>query len=172
MKEPSFSVHAVGIVGMGSLGGSFAKAIHAREEHCHIYCTDQSMEALLLAESDGLTDDFLDRSAAHGSDLILLTDGAAANAAWLDECACALRPGTVVANCGGSVAEGQRTYLAERDIIYVQAESSAFAQCGDYSASGTEAFKGAKLHMTAVFSPELREGLKEFFLSLGFTVVQ
>lgn len=171
MIESRFPVHTVGIAGMGLIGGSMAKAIHAGEEHRHIYCADHSMETLLMAESDGIADDILDARTAQACDLVILALYPEAAVNWLQTYAGAMRQGTVVVDCCGvkrTVDAPMKAIAAEHGLIYVGGHPMAGTEKSGYAASRSDLFRGASMILMADAPEDVRQGLEGFFLSLGF----
>ncbi len=175
MNEVRFPVHTVGVAGMGLIGGSMAKAIHAREEHCHIYCADCCVETLLMAESDGVADDILDAHTAEACDLVILALYPEAAIDWLRLHAAAMRPGTVIVDCCGvkrAVDGPLKAIAAKHGLIYVGGHPMAGTERSGYAASRGDLFRGASMILMDGAPEEVRQGLEEFFRSLGFASVK
>jgi len=175
MNETGFTVHTLGVAGMGLIGGSMAKAAHERGEHCHVYCADRSMETLLMAESDGIADDILDERTARACDLVILALYPAAAIDWLRAHARFMRPGTVIVDCCGvkRIVDGPlHAIAAEHGLIYVGGHPMAGTERSGYAASRGNLFKGASMILMEDAPAEIREGLEEFFLSLGFASIK
>lgn len=93
----------VGILGLGLIGGSFARA-YAKAGHIVLACEkDQSM--LAFAQLSGAVNGELTAENIPSCDLILLAIYPAGSAAWLEENGHSIRKDALVMDCCGTKAE-------------------------------------------------------------------
>lgn len=93
----------LGIVGLGLIGGSFAKAYHEKGWRVLAYDTDRTM--LDFARMSGAVDDELTEQALPGCDLILLCVYPQAAAEWFRQNAPKIGAHPVVLDCCGTKRE-------------------------------------------------------------------
>ena len=89
----------VGIVGLGLIGGSFAKA-YAAEGHT-VYGADRDRSVLEFAVMSGVVAGELQEDTISQCDLILIALYPRASIQWLEQNAARIRPGTLVLDCCG-----------------------------------------------------------------------
>ena len=166
----------VGIVGLGLIGGSFAKSIRADRPSDRILVSERSEETLDRAHLLGLYDGRLDGSSIREVDLLLLALYPRAAIAWLKEHAEEISPHTVVVDLAGIKREicrvgGElsRTY----GFRFVGGHPMAGREVWGIEAARDDLFIGASMILTpdGDASIELLSELKAFFLSLGFSRV-
>lgn len=121
----------VGIVGLGLIGGSFARAFAAAGSR--VLAFDPDPDTMAAARVDSVTG-VLDADALGDCDLIVLAAYPAACLAWLDEHAAALgalRPGPAVIDTAGV-----KQQVCEH--AFARARAHGFAFCGAHPMAGTE----------------------------------
>ena len=89
----------VGILGLGLIGGSLARA-YALEGH-RVLCCEKDEQMLSFAELSGVVHGRLSKDTIPQCDLILLAVYAAASAQWLTDNASFIRKDTLVIDCCG-----------------------------------------------------------------------
>ena len=89
----------VGILGLGLIGGSLARA-YAKAGHT-VYATDKNKSILEFAQIAGAVSGELTNDCIHNCDLILLSIYADASAAWLEENAQYISKDALVMDCCG-----------------------------------------------------------------------
>lgn len=89
----------VGILGLGLIGGSLARA-YSKAGHC-VYAFDADSSILSFAQLAGAVTDELNDNNIPKCDLILLAIFAAASAKWLEEKAHLISKNTLVMDCCG-----------------------------------------------------------------------
>lgn len=90
----------VGIVGLGLIGGSFARAYH--EAGQRVLAWNRTKSTLSFAEMSGIVDGELTEENIGACDLVLLTLYPSANAEYLAGMADHIGPRPVVIDCGGT----------------------------------------------------------------------
>lgn len=131
----------VGVVGLGLIGGSLAKAYHADGHRVLAYDRDSSVTA--FAQLAGAADEALSRENLGQCDLLLLAVYPAASAEYLEGNAAALRNTAVVIDCCG----------IKREICAVGfrlAEQHGFLFVGGHPMAGTH-FSGFKYSRATLF---------------------
>lgn len=121
----------VGIVGLGLIGGSFARAFAAAGSR--VLAFDPDPDTMAAARVDSVSGT-LDEDALGACDLIVLAAYPAACLAWLDEHAAALgalRPGPAVIDTAGV-----KQQVCEH--AFACARAHGFAFCGAHPMAGTE----------------------------------
>lgn len=90
----------VGIVGLGTIGGSFAKAIKTYSEH-EVFGADRSEDAIAFARFSDCIDGVLDADTASVCDIILLALYPEATVAYLETLSPHVKKGSIVMDCCG-----------------------------------------------------------------------
>lgn len=159
----------VGIVGLGLIGGSMAKAAAALNTHV-VWGRDTDPAVMKAALACGAVQGGLTDGRLAACDLVLL---ALAPSALLRE---ALRIAPLLGRqtclvdlCGvkGTVAGAIRPLAARYGFCYVGGHPMAGKEKGGFAHSDPSLFKGASMILVPGEEP-LPEGLSDFFLSLGF----
>lgn len=90
----------IGVVGLGLIGGSLAKAIKANTSH-HVYGTDISVPVIYKAKLLEAIDEELTAENLMGCEIIILAIYPLDTVKWLEENAARIKPGTIVVDCCG-----------------------------------------------------------------------
>ena len=159
----------IGIIGLGLIGGSMAKAAAATGAHT-LWGRDTDPAVMKAALDGGAIGGELTDGRLAACDLILLAltpgplPGEAARIAPLLK-----REAVLIDLCGVKrAAEAALRPLAEKyGFRYVGGHPMAGKEKGGFAHSDPALFKGASMILTPGAEP-LPEGLEEFFLSLGF----
>lgn len=165
----------IGIVGLGLIGGSMAKAVKAKTKHTVIgYEID--CEVLHRAQEEGAIDYEGNDDLLQTLDLLLvaLYPGQAvefirAKADWI-------RPGCMVIDlCGvkGYICGALGPFCAQRGIVFIGGHPMAGREFSGYDAAQAGLFQGASMLLvpTEAGSARQAEAFKPFFRSLGFEKV-
>ena len=166
----------VGIVGLGLIGGSFAKSIRADRPSDRILVSERSAEALDRAHLLGLYDGLIDRDSIREVDLLLLALYPRAAIAWLKEHAGEISRHTVVVDLAGIKSEICRVgaeLSRAHGFRFVGGHPMAGREISGIEASRDDLFIGASMILTpdGDASVDVLSSLKAFFLSLGFSRV-
>lgn len=131
----------VGILGLGLIGGSLARA-YAKAGHT-VYVYDKDEQMLSFAELAGVVQGRLDESTIANCQLILLAIYAGGSAAWLEENAHLVARDTLVIDCCGIKKQ-------ICDICFPIAEKYGFTFIGGHPMAGSH-FSGFKYSHSNLF---------------------
>ena len=160
----------VGIVGLGLIGGSMARAFAASGHR--VLAMEKSEETLARAMSDGVVSAVLDQKNVGECDLLLLAVYPAVAIAVLESLAEAIPPSTVVMDLCGTkrrVCHACEAIAARHGFPFVGGHPMAGTQFSGYENSRANLFCGAP--MVLVFSsedPELRARVRALLAPVGF----
>lgn len=163
----------VAIIGLGLIGGSYAKATKSRTLHT-VYGYDLDQEVMMFARMTGAIDKALTDDLLRECDLVItaLRPGAAIqwtkeHAAILGEAKCLL-----VDICGvkRTVVEEMGTLAAENGFRYIGGHPMAGKETGGFVNASESLFEGASMILTpdAATDLPLLEMLKNYFTDIGF----
>lgn len=162
----------IGIVGLGLIGGSMAKAIKAYTGHTVIgYEIDG--ETLCRAQAEGTVDFAGNDQLLTTLDLLLIALYPGQTVEFVRTKADRMRPGCIVIDlCGvkGYVCNLLGPFCAERGIVLIGGHPMAGREFSGYGAAQAKLFQGASMLLvpTEAGSIQQAEAVKPFFLSLGF----
>lgn len=162
----------IGIVGLGLIGGSFARAIKEMTSH-EVYACEISKSTLLAAKLVGAYDVEMTEENISECDMILVSLYPEKAVDFIKEHKDKIKKGAVVIDCCGVkryVCREMKEIAAENGFIFVGGHPMAGTQSWGFSYSRASMFKGASMILTPYedITIELLEKLKNFFLSLGF----
>ncbi|MGI6014075.1 MAG: prephenate dehydrogenase [Oscillospiraceae bacterium] len=131
----------VGIVGLGLIGGSFAKAFQECGETT-VLGFDKDQSVLSFAEISGAIDGILDKQTISGCDLVLIAVRPQAAIAYLTEMAPVIGKKPIVIDCCG-------TKRVVCNACFPLAESHGFTYVGGHPMAGTHnsGFKYARANL-------------------------
>lgn len=163
----------IGIVGLGTIGGSFAKAIKTYTDH-QVYGADANEDAVAFARFTDSIDGALDESALASCDLLLLALYPEASVDYLQQVSSRLPKGCIVLDCCGvkraifdrCVAEGNA-----RGFTFIGGHPMAGAVASGFRASREKMFKGASMILVPGECDELPvlDRLCSLLREIGFT---
>ena len=136
----------VGVVGLGLIGGSLARAYHHAGHR--VLCHDIDQSILAYAELAGVSDGRLDEASLGGCELLLIALYPQAAAEYLTQAAPHLPPQAVVIDCCGTKTEICRVgfHLAEEyGFTFVGGHPMAGTQYSGLKHSRATLFKGASM---------------------------
>ncbi|MFI3174355.1 MAG: prephenate dehydrogenase [Bacillota bacterium] len=166
----------VGIIGMGLIGGSFAKAVKLLGEH-EVYGWDESeiiRQSARLAEA---VDGFLEDGNPEGCDLVLMALYPQATIAYVEKFRKSFSKNAKVLDCAGV-----KVGICEK--IGAIAKEEGFFFCGGHPMAGLERsgftyatgrlFRGATMILTPDKESDLgtMNEISQFFKSIGFLKMQ
>lgn len=162
----------IGIVGLGLIGGSLARAVKETTEH-KVFAFDLDRSALLGAALVGAIDGELDDEQLKQTDLLLLSLYPQAAVDYVKAHLGAIRPGTIVIDCCGVkrvVCRPLYTLAKEHGFCFLGGHPMAGTQFWGFSHARASLFRGASMILTTegVSDVRLLERVKAFFLSIGF----
>ena len=162
-------IKTVGIVGLGLIGGSFAKAASFRKKY-RVCGTDINESVLYKAREDGVIDEILCGDNIGSCDLILIAIYPRDAVRWLQENSAGIAEGTIVIDCCGVkryVDYPMRNLASSHGFLYVGGHPMAGREFSGYDAADGAVFRNA--HMILIDPPEeLLSKLEGFFISIGF----
>jgi prephenate dehydrogenase len=136
----------VGILGLGLIGGSLARA-YALEGH-RVLCADRDESMLTFAVLAGAVEAPLTSKNIAECDLILLAIYPDGSAAWLEQNACYIRKGTLVMDCCGIKREICRRCFPlakEYGFTFIGGHPMAGNQFSGFKYSRANLFEGAPM---------------------------
>ena len=162
----------IGIIGLGLIGGSMARAIRSNTQH-KIFGMDTDDSVVLKAKLFEVIDDELTPDGIALCDTLIIALHPAVAEDWLAANAAGIKKDTVVVDCCGV----KRGICA---LGFELAQKHGFTFIGGHPMAGTEKwgfeysdgtlFRNASMILTppADIDIAVLEGVKKFFLSLGF----
>ncbi|MBP3371811.1 MAG: prephenate dehydrogenase [Clostridia bacterium] len=166
------SFQTIGIVGMGLIGASFARAIMENMD-ATVFAHDLNEEVLQKAQADGVIaghlNDHIDEC-----DMILIALYPAAAIQWVQENGARIAGNTIVIDCCGvkrAVAPDLKRLAEKFGFTYVGGHPMAGRELSGYDASQADLFFNASMILTDL-SQELEADLTNFFKTLGFARIQ
>lgn len=162
----------IGVVGLGLIGGSIAKAISKNTEHT-VLGLDRDREVVLRAKLTEAIDGELTEAELRDCDLVIIALYPHATIDFVREHAEEFKPGAIVTDCCGikrEVCEGIRPIAAAHPFTYVGAHPMAGAEFSGFDYSKESLFERAAMILTPDSSVgiEVMDTLKKLFLALGF----
>ena len=162
----------IGIVGLGLIGGSFARAIKEQTDHT-VLAYDIDRSTLLGASLIGAIDGELDDVSLRDCDLILLSLYPQAVIEYVTAHADSIRPGAIVIDCYGvkRVVCAPLCALAQKHgFHFLGGHPMAGTQFWGFAHARASLFRGASMILTTdnVNDIHVLETVKQLFLSLGF----
>ena len=161
----------VGIVGLGLIGGSFAKAYHEAGER--VLAWNRTRAVLDFAMLDGEVDGELNTETIPGCDLILVTVYPDAAIAWLRENAALIGPKPLVIDCCGTkrvVCAAAFPLAQEHGFCFIGGHPMAGTHNSGYKYARASLYRGAPMVLVPpVFDDiELLERAKTLLSPAGF----
>lgn len=163
----------IAIIGLGLIGGSYAKATKARTLHT-VYGFDLDQEVMMFARMTGAMDKALTDELLAECDLVIVALRPGATLSWTREHAAVLGQGrcTVVDICGVKRAVvGEMAALAQANgFQYIGGHPMAGKETGGFVNASESLFEGASMILTPDANTDLKmlELLKNYFTDIGF----
>ena len=147
----------IGLVGLGLIGGSLAKAYKTKAPKIKIYATNRTKSTLKKAMDDGFVDGVLDEKTIPECDLILINLFPEATIKYIEDNKQFFNANTIVADtCGnkrGVCKEGFR--LAEEEgFTFIGAHPMAGTQFSGYANSKADMFEGSSIVLVPTMKSE------------------
>lgn len=166
----------VGIVGLGLIGGSIAKAVRQNTEH-EVFGTDLQEQVILKAQLLEAIDGRLTDEVLRECDYVILAIYPGAAVDYVKARKDDFKKGSVVIDCCGvkeAVCAEIRPIAEAHGFIYVGGHPMAGIEYSGFDYSQRSLFKHASMILTPQTDMSLREmeRLKKFWLALGFNHVQ
>lgn len=161
----------VGILGLGLIGGSLARA-YAKAEH-QVFVYDQNEQMLAFAELSGVVHGRLNKDTISQCDLILLAVYAAASAKWLENNAPYIRKDALVIDCCGIKKQICQVCfpLAEKyGFTFIGGHPMAGSHYSGFKYSRSNLFQGAPMVLVPprFDDPMLLQRVKDALLPCSF----
>ena len=147
----------VGILGLGLIGGSLARA-YALEGHT-VYAAEKDETILSFAMLAGAVQGRLDEKSISQCDLILLAIYPGGSAAWLEENSDCVSPSALVLDCCGVKEEICRRCFpvaAEKGFTFVGGHPMAGSQFSGFKYSRADLFQGAPMVLVPPVFDDIR----------------
>ncbi len=162
----------IGIVGLGLIGGSMARAIKETGEHT-VYGHDILESTMLAAQLVGAVDSTLDSGALPECDMVIVSLYPQATVDYITENADKFKKGSVVIDCSGvkrHVCDRINPLAQKHDFTFIGGHPMAGTQFWGFDYSRASLFKGASMILTphGVSDIALLDKVKKFFTSIGF----
>lgn len=151
----SIVIGRVGIVGLGLIGGSFARAL--AKDNREVYAWNRTRSTLELACIETLTGELTDKIIAT-CELIILAGYPAQAVEWLTEHATQISTGAIVIDAVGvkrEICEQCEDIASKHDFIFVGCHPMAGTQFSGFAHSRSSLFRGAPLVVVPPALPDL-----------------
>ncbi len=145
VPAPTFTADRVGVVGLGLIGGSIARALAAGGRE--VFAANRSRDVLELAEVEVIRGELTDE-VVPTCELIVLACYPQGCIDWLEAHADLVSPGAIVMDCSGikrHVCEACFAIAADRPFTFVGGHPMAGTQFSGFAHSRANLFKGAPL---------------------------
>lgn len=164
----------IGIVGLGLIGGSMAKAIKEMTEH-KVYGYDIIESTLLAAEMTKSVDGILDADTLKECDTVIVSLYPNATVDYIRKNAGLFKKGSVVIDCSGvkrNICKQMEPVAQENGFSFIGGHPMAGTQFWGFDYSRSSLFKGASMILVP-HGVEIAtlEKVKELFTSIGFSEV-
>lgn len=166
----------VGIIGLGLMGGSLAKAIQFGTEHT-VWGTNRSPEAVQKALFVGAIEKELTNDDLCECDLVIVSLYPQASIDYIIDNAKKFKKGAIVMDISGVkryVCDALYDCAKENDFIFVGTHPMAGLHLSGFEHSTAKIFNNSSMILTPYedTSEEAVNVIKELFLSIGFTNIQ
>ena len=165
----------VGIIGLGLIGGSLAKAFKKKTTH-RVLGYDLDKAVTQYAQLTDTIDGVADAASIAQCELILLAVYPRATVAYLNEMASAISPGTVVIDCGGikrSICEQCQPLAKENGWIFIGGHPMAGLHHSGIKYADADLYDGASMILTPENTEDIAflEKVTGWIKSIGFASV-
>lgn len=162
----------IGIIGLGLIGGSVAKAISEKTNHT-VKGFDKENSIICRAKLLGAISDKLSLQNPSECDIIILALYPKASIEVFEQIAPLLKRGTIVIDCGGIkelVCEAVKPSADKYGINFIGGHPMAGIEKIGFEYSNSEIFKNASMILTPYADTDIKTlaFVKEFFLDIGF----
>ena len=162
----------IGIVGLGTIGGSFAKAIKTYTSHT-VYGADANEDAIAFARFSDSIDGVLNGETLPSCDLLVLALYPEASVGWLQAAAPNLKKGSTVLDCCGvkrAIFDRCVETANAHGVTFIGGHPMAGAVASGFRASREKMFKGASMILVPGACDDLPvlDRLCTLFREMGF----
>lgn len=162
----------IGIVGLGLIGGSFARAIKESTEY-KVYGYDISESTTLEAKLVNAVDEDLNAQTLSCCDIVIVSLYPQATIDYVTENADKFKKDCIVVDCCGvkrNVCDKLNAVAQENGFTFIGGHPMAGTQFWGFDYSRATLFKGASMILTphGISDIAVLDNAKKFFISLGF----
>jgi prephenate dehydrogenase len=162
----------VGIVGLGLIGGSMAKAVKNRTAHT-VFGIDLDAETMALSRMSGAIDAPLTAETLPQCDLIMIAIRPGAAIRWVEENASLIAKHAILVDLCGvkrDVVKAIAPIAAAHGFAYIGGHPMAGRERSGFTSAVEDLYVGASMILTPDDKTDmpLLETLKHFFLDVGF----
>jgi prephenate dehydrogenase len=165
----------IGIIGLGLIGGSLAKAITQNTDHT-VYGTDISEPVVKKAILVGAIEQELTDEILPHCDIIIVALYPQATINYVKEHAHLIKKGAIMIDCGGIkqlVCDTLIPIAEAHDFLFIGGHPMAGLEHSGFAYAKKTLFNNASMVITPTKGPiESIQTLKELFTSIGFTNIQ
>jgi len=165
----------IGIVGLGLIGGSLAKALTESGKH-EVYGADRNRSSLLAAKMvEAIKDEMTDENIGE-MDMIFIALYPQATVEFVEANASKIKKDAIVADCGGvkrPICTPCEKLAEENGFIFIGAHPMAGTQFSGFNASRGNLFKNATMIITPKENTDIRilEKLRNALNDAGFGAI-
>ncbi len=165
----------IGIVGLGLIGGSLAKAIKANTQH-RVYGTDVNEKTTAAALSEGCVDVALDESNLSHCDVVMVALYPQATIDYLKRSVTLMKKGAIIVDCAGvkkRITEEVRSLVQNLPVHFIGGHPMAGIEKSGFENSFSQLFSRAPMILckSEESDDEATKTLEALFLSMGFGYV-
>lgn len=163
----------IGVVGLGLIGGSIAKAIKQNTNY-QVFGMDIQASVIHCAKLIGAIDGILDERLLPECDMVIVALYPEDTINYIKDNAANFKKGCMIADCGGVkqiVCEALREVANENDFAFVGCHPMAGIEASGFKYSQQELFHNASMLVTPYNDTplEILNDMKQFWLKLGFS---
>lgn len=165
----------IGIIGLGLIGGSFAKSIKSKTLHT-VLATDKNAQTITKAKNSGVVDEILTPENISKCDVILVAISPSNAIEWLKIHAGKFSRNTVVVDLCGvkrAVCNEISPLACEYGFIFVGGHPMSGRELSGFENSKSDLFDGKSMILTPEnkHDEKIIDKLKNFFLEVGFSKI-
>lgn len=166
----------IGVVGLGLIGGSMAKAIKKKTEH-EVFGWDQVDTIRYSAKLVDAVHGFLTEGDPSDCDMVLIALYPGATVDYVEKFAHKFKKGAMVVDCAGvkrEVCRPLEDLAKEHDFLFCGAHPMAGIERSGFTFSTEHLFEGAVMILTPYTGTDISRmnDLSFFFKSIGFAKMQ
>lgn len=163
----------IAIVGLGLIGGSFARAFKKYTDHT-VIGFNRTKSTAETALQQGAIDAIGTEENLRQADVVLLSMYPKVSCDFVEEHIDSFKPGCIITDdCGvkGYLVERLTGLCREHGLYYVGGHPMAGREVSGYKASTADLYKGASMLLipTEASTPEIVHSIKSLFAEIGFS---
>lgn len=163
----------IAIVGLGLIGGSFARAFKKYTDHT-VIGFNRTKSTAETALQQGAIDAIGTEENLRQADVVLLSMYPKVSCDFVEEHIDSFKPGCIITDdCGvkGYLVERLTGLCREHGLYYVGGHPMAGREVSGYKASTADLYKGASMLLipTEASTPEIVHNIKSLFAEIGFS---